>query len=304
MLYNTLYSVFFILFSGYFAKRVGILKQSQAGVLFDFVVMVAVPCLIYSKIYHLDINPHLFIYILVGFISSVLAALIATLIGKFMKFNSATLISIFMLATFGNTLFVGIPIVSTLFGDDIVGEVVLYDAFAGALPISLFGPFILSLDSKKRPSIIKLVKKVIIFPPFIGLILGLLSKLLILPEFIFAPFESLGSTATPVALFAIGLSLSFGAIKSSYKGTIIVILSKMVLTPIVFIIIANLVGFERSSSLLNAFYLCSMPTATIASALIIKSNKDADLAVSSVAFGLVFVAISVPFVLNLLVNLA
>lgn len=296
MLYTTLYSVFFILFAGYFAKRVGALKQSQAGVLFDFVIMFAMPCLIISKIYHLDINSHLFIYIFMGFISSVVAALFAVLIGKFMKFSPATLISIFMLTTFGNTLFVGIPIVTTLFGDDIIGEVVLYDAFAGALPISIFGPFILSLDSKRRPSIIKLAKKVLFFPPFIGLVLGLILKIFVIPEFMFMPLESLGSTATPVALFAIGLSLSFGAIKSSYKGTIVVVLSKMVLTPFVFINLANLVGLEKTTSLLNAFYLCSMPTATIACALVIKANKDTNLAVSTVAFGLLFLLISVPFI--------
>lgn len=296
MLYTTLYSVFFILFAGYFAKRVGALKQSQAGVLFDFVIMFAVPCLILSKIYHLDINPHLFIYIFMGFISSVIAALFAVLVGKIFKFNSATLISIFLLTTFGNTLFIGIPIVTTLFGDDIIGEVVLYDAFAGALPISIFGPFILSLDSKKRPSIIKLAKKVLFFPPFIGLVLGLVCKIFTIPEFVFVPFESLGSTATPVALFAIGLSLSFGAIKSSYKGTIIVILSKTLLTPFIFISIVNLIGLERTISILNAFYLCSMPTATIACALVIKANKDADLAVSTVAFGLLFLALSAPLI--------
>lgn len=298
MLYTTLYSMFFILFAGYFAKRVGALKQSQAGVLFDFVIMFAMPCLILSKIYHLDINPHLFIYIFMGFISSVIAAFIAVLAGKFLKFNLATLISIFMLTTFGNTLFVGIPIVKTLFGADIIGEVVLYDAFAGALPISIFGPFILSFDNKKRPSIIKLAKKILFFPPFIGLVLGLVCKVFDIPEFVFMPLESLGLTATPVALFAIGLSLSFGAIKSSYKGTIIVVLSKMVLTPLVFINLANLIGLEKTTSLLNAFYLCSMPTATIACALVIKTKKDQDLAVSSVAFGLLFLMVSAPFILS------
>ncbi len=131
-----------------------------------------------------------------------------------------------------------------------------------------------------------------------GLVLGLIAKIFILPSALFIPLDTLGLSATPVALFAIGLSLSFGAIKSSYKATIVVILAKMLLAPIVFLGLINLLGFDKSISVLNAFYLSSMPTATVVCAMVIKAKKDVDLAVSSVAFGLVFVSISVPLLVN------
>ena len=196
------------------------------------------------------------------------------------------------------------PIVEGVIGTpSAIGEVIFYDALAGALPISLFVPLILSLGSNEKFSLINSVKKIFSFPPFYGLLLGIGFKIIDIPDFIFKPIIMLGDAATPVALFAIGLSLGFGAIKSSYKQTMVVILCKMIIAPLIFIILFKSLDFELTNSLKIAFLETTMPTATIVCAMVMKAKMDSNLAVSSVAFGLIFSIISMPFWVYIMQNL-
>lgn len=304
MIYQSLFTIFILLAGGYISKLIKVLKQKQSRSLFDFVVVFALPCLIFDKIYHLNFNFSLILLIFAGFISTSLAGIISVIIGRVFKFSKPTILSMFVLSAFGNTLFVGMPVVSNVFGEEFVGEVIMYDSLAGAIPISILVPLILAMNNGEKVTIVKNIKTIIYFPPFIGLVLGLALKGFEIPEFVFAPIRMFGDSATPVALFAIGLSLGFNAIKSSYKSTVIVLFMKMILAPAIFILILQCFGAAFDKSTLIAVLESSMPTATIVCVMVMKAKLDSNLAASSVAFGLVLSVITLPILLNILTRLS
>ena len=304
MIYQSLFTIFILLAGGYISKLIKVLKQKQSRSLFDFVVVFALPCLIFDKIYHLNFNFSLILLIFAGFISTSLAGIISVIIGRVFKFSKPTILSMFVLSAFGNTLFVGMPVVSNVFGEEFVGEVIMYDSLAGAIPISILVPLILAMNNGEKVTIVKNIKTIIYFPPFIGLVLGLALKDFKIPEFVFAPIRMFGDSATPVALFAIGLSLGFNAIKSSYKSTVIVLFMKMILAPPIFILILQCFGAAFDKSTLIAVLESSMPTATIVCVMVMKAKLDSNLAASSVAFGLVLSVITLPILLNILTRLS
>ncbi|ABS52056.1 AEC family transporter [Campylobacter hominis] len=304
MIYQSLFTIFILLAGGYISKLIKVLKQKQSRSLFDFVVVFALPCLIFDKIYHLNFNFSLILLIFAGFISTSLAGIISVIIGRVFKFSKPTILSMFVLSAFGNTLFVGMPVVSNVFGEEFVGEVIMYDSLAGAIPISILVPLILAMNNGEKVTIVKNIKTIIYFPPFIGLVLGLALKGFEIPEFVFAPIRMFGGSATPVALFAIGLSLGFNAIKSSYKSTVIVLFMKMILAPAIFILILQCFGAAFDKSTLIAVLESSMPTATIVCVMVMKAKLDSNLAASSVAFGLVLSVITLPILLNILTGLS
>lgn len=304
MIYQSLFTIFILLAGGYISKLIKVLKQKQSRSLFDFVVVFALPCLIFDKIYHLNFNFSLILLIFAGFISTSLAGIISIIIGRVFKFSKPTILSMFVLSAFGNTLFVGMPVVSNVFGEEFVGEVIMYDSLAGAIPISILVPLILAMNNGEKVTIVKNIKTIIYFPPFIGLVLGLALKGFEIPEFVFAPIRMFGGSATPVALFAIGLSLGFNAIKSSYKSTVIVLFMKMILAPAIFILILQCFGAAFDKSTLIAVLESSMPTATIVCVMVMKAKLDSNLAASSVAFGLVLSVITLPILLNILTRLS
>lgn len=304
MIYQSLFTIFILLAGGYISKLIKVLKQKQSRSLFDFVVVFALPCLIFDKIYHLNFNFSLILLIFAGFISTSLAGIISVIVGRVFKFSKPTILSMFVLSAFGNTLFVGMPVVSNVFGEEFVGEVIMYDSLAGAIPISILVPLILAMNNGEKVTIVKNIKTIIYFPPFIGLVLGLALKGFEIPEFVFAPIRMFGGSATPVALFAIGLSLGFNAIKSSYKSTVIVLFMKMILAPAIFILILQCFGAAFDKSTLIAVLESSMPTATIVCVMVMKAKLDSNLAASSVAFGLVLSVITLPILLNILTGLS
>ncbi|CAM4095208.1 AEC family transporter [Campylobacter armoricus] len=294
-IFSSLFSIFCLLFGGYFAKKIKILKQKQARAFLDFAIIFALPCLIFERTYHLNFDFSLIMIILIGLFSSLVSALFCTILAFFFKFSKSTLVSIFLLSSFGNTLFVGIPVVMGIYKQSyFLGEIILYDALATSLPVALLAPFIISLASEQKTSFFQNLKKIFTFPPFVALILGIVFKLIQLPEFIFEPLRMLGSSATPIALFAIGLNLGFSSITTSYKATSIVIFGKMILTPLIFLALLKLLNFELNSSSIIALLESAMPTMTMVAAMIMKAKLDTNLAVSSVAFGIVFAFISLP----------
>ncbi|TQR60857.1 AEC family transporter [Campylobacter troglodytis] len=301
-IFEPLFTIFALLMGGYFAKRVGVLKNRQSRGFLDFAVIFALPCLIFERTYYLNFNFLFVIYILIGLCSSLLAGLISVVLGKLFGFSRATLVSMFLLSSFGNTLFIGVPIIEGLYEDpQLISNVIFYDALATTLPMALFAPFVLSLASQQKPSLLTNIKKVLSFPPFVALILGLLCKLVSLPEFILEPIRLFGGAATPTALFAIGLGLGFNAIKTSYKSTFIVVSSKMLLTPFIFIALIALCGLEFSPSAVVAIFESSMPTMSLAVAMVMKAKLDSNLAVSVIAFGVLFAFISMPLLVFILI---
>ena len=295
LIFMPLFTILTLLMGGYAAKRIGVLRNKQSRAFLDFTIVFALPCLIFERTYHLSFDFSLIVFVLVGLFSCLLAGLVSVGLGRLFGFTKATLVSMFLLSSFGNTLFIGIPIIQTLYKDpQFISEVIFYDAIATALPMSLFAPFIVALASEQKASLAQNVKKMLTFPPFIALALGFAFKFVHLPEFIFEPIRLFGGAATPVALFAIGLGLGFNGIKASYKSTAVVIVCKMLLAPLIFVGILKLTNTAITPSAIVAIFESAMPTMALAAAMILKAKLDTNLAISSIAFGVLFAFVSMP----------
>ncbi|EAU00170.1 MULTISPECIES: AEC family transporter [Campylobacter] len=289
-----LFSIFVVIATGFFAKKIGLLEQKHSIVFVDFVLCFAIPALIFDKIYHVNVDTSLINTILAGFSSSVISAVIAFGLGVLLKFSKATTVSMIMLSLFGNTLFVGMPVAQGFFGDEMLNEVIFYDQLATSIPLSILGPLILSFGAPEKVSLFQNAMKILKFPPFIALIIAFAVKGIYVPEFIFAPFRMLEGSVTPVALFAIGVGLSFGSITSSYKSASIVLICKMVLPALIFFIIMKILGVSMNKTWLVGLFQCCMPPMVLASAMVIKAGLDSSLAISSVALGVAFSFVTLP----------
>ncbi|MCD8212701.1 MAG: AEC family transporter, partial [Campylobacter sp.] len=136
MSFVPLFSIFTIIATGFCAKRFGLLRPKHSVIFVNFVLYFAIPALIFDKIYHVKIDTSLINTILTGFTSTAIGALIALGIGIFLKFTKATIVSMVMLSLFGNTLFVGMPVVQGFFGNEMLNEVIFYDQIATSIPLS------------------------------------------------------------------------------------------------------------------------------------------------------------------------
>ena len=292
-----LFSIFVLLASGYLAKRTKVIPQNQLIIFIDFVLVFAMPALIFDKVYHVNIDFHLFSVIACGLGANFVAMLLAFGLGRLLGFSKATTASMALLAMFGNTLFMGLPVLQGILGDDIANEVILYDQMVTCVPIAFLGPFILSYAAPSNVSLIANVFKIMKFPPFLALVAGLLAKSVEIPDFLFAPLRLFSGAVVPVALFAVGLGLGFNTVRSSYKSTALVVFLRMVVAPCFFVAFAWVFGIEFSPSYMAGLIETAMPPTVVASAMILKAKLDSNLAISAIAIGMCFTFVVIPVII-------
>lgn len=286
-MFIALFSIFFITALGYTAKKSGLMEQKHASVFINFVLCFAIPALIFDKIYHVNIDTALLNIIMLGFAGTLTGALVALVLCVALKFSKTTTASAVLLSLFGNTLFVGVPVTQGFFGDGVLNEVIFYDQLTTSVPISILGPLILSFGAKERVSLLQNSLQILKFPPFIALLAGLIAKNFSLPEAIFTPLLMLEGAVTPVALFAIGLGLNFGTIKSAYKSTLVVLFCKMIVPALVFFAVAHVANITIDTHWAVGLFEACMPPMVLASAMIMRAELDNSLAISAVAMGVV-----------------
>lgn len=296
-----LFSIFVLLASGYLAKRTKVIPQNQLIIFIDFVLVFALPALIFDKVYHVNIDFHLFSVIACGLGANFAAMLIAFGLGRLLGFSKATTASMALLSMFGNTLFMGLPVLQGILGEDIANEVILYDQMITCVPIAFLGPFILSYAAPSNVSLIANAFKIMKFPPFLALVAGLLAKSVDLPDFLFAPLRLFGAAVVPVALFAVGLGLGFNTVRSSYKSTALVVFLRMVLAPCFFVVFAWVFGLEFSPSYMVGLIETAMPPTVLASAMILKAKLDGNLAISAIAVGMCFTFVVIPVIIAIFI---
>lgn len=294
MIFTPMYSLFFILLTGYFAKRLKIISQNQGIIFIDYVITFALPAMIFDKIYHIQLDSSLIYVIFLGAAANLIGTVIATYTAYKLKFSKVTVVCICLLSLFGNTTFVGIPLIQGFIGEEAINDVILYDQFVTGIPLAFLSPFILSYAGAQPSKMIQNVIKVMKFPPFIALVLGGICKIFPIPEFIFAPLKMLSASVTPVALFSIGIGLSFTCIKSAWKSSLLVLFGKMIIAPTVYILTIKIFSVQITQQWIVGAILCAVPPMVAASALIMKAQLDSNLAISSVALGVIFTFVTMP----------
>ncbi len=298
---ENLFSVVLFFSLGYIFRKFKIFTEKSSKTLIDFIIYVAFPALVIYNVQFLELKISYLWILVLGWIAIIFSIIISFLAGKFLKLNRITLASFVMMASFGNTSFLGIPFNMALFGEESVKYVIIFDQFASFLPVVILSPFILAYG--QGTGSIKIDwKKIITFPPFITLIFSFLIKPFFhIPDFILGSLHLLGLTVVPLALFSVGLNLRFSNLKERIRDVTAVLFIKMIFVPSIFLAFFIFAGIGSGLFTKVAIIEVAMPPMVLASILVIGAGLDKDLAASSVASGIIFSFFSVP-VFYILIN--
>lgn len=273
-LLNTIATLFIMLIVGYIAGKLGIVDGVASKKLSNLIITIAQPALIIYSIVKMQYsaeNLELGLKTLaLGFAVHLFmgaVAFIACL--KIKELNERKILEFSMV--FGNTGFIGIPIMESLFGD--VGGfmasfiVVSFNILMWTLGIAILG--------RKRDDIKLTLKKALInkgtIPSVIGFAVFLLPILVPsfkLPSFALSSLSYIASLCTPVSMLIIGALLAGRSFKQIFgSGKVYYLcLFKLIVMPLLVTVIMKLLGFS-DMWVLFAAALTSMPSATSVSML-------------------------------------
>jgi len=187
-----------------------------------------------------------------------LSLLIFSIIGKRLHWEQATIGGLILTAGFGNTSFLGFPLLEALYGKGALQTAILVDQPGSFLALSTIGIAVAAYYSPiKKEGSPSTFKRIISFPPFLASVIGIALNGIAFPARIDLLLERLGSTLIPLALVSIGYQLHFpvkGA-RQRLKEIGLGLSYKLLLAPAVILLITNIVfatGIERKIIVLEA----------------------------------------------------
>lgn len=261
---NTVAPVFLLVFIGVLLKRIGIIDEAYCSRSSQFVFKVAMPSLVFTKLsqsnYGDAVNPAQIGYL---YIALLIAFIVALSVSVFFTRNGPDR-GAFVHGSFrGNFAIMGLALINNAFGPAALTEAALILTFL--MPVyNVLGVLALTLPMHKesglRPQ--KIILNILKNPLIIAVIISLpfsLSKIHI-PMMIDSTLNYLAVLTLPLALVAIGGSLSFKGIKDDLFLSLPATVYKIILMPLVFAFIAVLLGF-RGLELAVLYFLFAGPAA-------------------------------------------
>lgn len=215
-----LLTIAFLITLGFLARKLNILSKEHTKGISSFVYYFALPALFFSKIARMnlsDFNQNL--TIVIGSllpIAVIVSVLLVFYIFKFIKKDTFVLLSLSVV--FGSNVFFGVTFFEALFENRGLEFAILTSSFLG--PIGIISSILLFEFATNKSQNLEFIIRVFTNPLIIAIFLGLTFSLLhIQIEFLFNSLEMLGRSASPLAIFVLGMfiynNFSLVAIKQS-----------------------------------------------------------------------------------------
>lgn len=239
----------FIVYLGFGAicRRVGWVTEDFLNKLNGVVFKCFFPFLMFWNIYHVDTGIQIrgrFLAVCVGSLALLILLLCLT-VPRIVKARDKR--SVIIQAVYrSNFVLFGVPMAQSVFGDE--GGALA--AMLVAIVVPTYNAFAVILFEYYRGGEIKaltLLKNIVTNPLVLGALVGLAFLFLgiKLPVGLEKPISEFSGLTTPVALFCLGGTLHFSAIRHNRKYLIPVLGIKLLILPLVATLIASLVGFSN-----------------------------------------------------------
>ena len=198
--------------------------------------------------------------VMVPWLNVILAVLFFSFLGKKMNWSKTLIGALIMCAGFGNTSFVGIPVIQSLYGESGLTTVMLVDQPGSFVALSTLGITIASFYSGDRIGIIQIIKKIIKFPPFIAFVIAVILNIInvTIPIAIDEVFAILGATTVPLALVSVGSQLRWQKLDHDSKPLFWGLLFKLILFPACIFILYFVILKQRGEMIEIAFLESAM----------------------------------------------
>jgi malate permease and related proteins len=176
-----------------------------------WVINVALPALVLDLIPHVAFNPQLWFPVVSMGVVFFGAWLLFASLGPHIGWSRQRIGAMTLVCGLGNTSFMGYPMMLALHGQAGLSLAVVADQL-GCFPLlASAGVMVASIYSGRSVSAQTIVRRILTFPAFIALVLGIVvGRMGGFPAVMHGVLAPLGATLTPLALFSVGMQFRFG----------------------------------------------------------------------------------------------
>ena len=283
--------VFTCLIAGHLCARFGILPLSASDAFNRFIIYICLPAVVLRLVPRLVWQPALLVLVVAPWVAAAFGALVVLGVSRSFRFSREVTGALLLCVTIGNTSFLGFPMIDALLGSEAVGYAVLYDQLGSFLILGSYGSYVVArMSGSAKPTFAAIVARILRFPPFIALLLGLVPVRH--PDWVDHVLGRLGDALVPIAMFVVGLRLELRKPRDrAALATGLVV--KMLAAPALVFVFARVLGAPALPSQV-AVLEAAMPPSVTAGALAMMAGLAPALSAALVGYGIVLSTVILP----------
>ncbi len=296
----TVASIFLLLLVGYGSKKLRILSVKDTGVIDSIVVNLALPAFIFTSIHQKPLTIDMITAPAIGIGVDAIVLTASYLLARLMKLDRTTTAGLMIAATFGNTGYLGLPVVSAVFKGDggSLLTAAMVDAFAMRMILCSVGIAIVTTFAGAKfdwRCTLEFVKS----PLFVALVVALLLRKMPMPEILLSGIDKMGGATVPLSMISVGLNLSMGVVGKYPLGTAAAAVLKLAAMPALMFLGLTLFGIEQSVSRVAVLEM-AMPSAIFGGVIVSRYGGNKEFAAGAIFASTLLSVITIPAVLMLL----
>lgn len=273
---------------GYILQKFKVFSDDMPLTLNRFVIYVSLPALILLEVPKLTFSIEMFIPPLIAWIVMAISAALVLLFSRWMQFSKKVEGALMLVSVLTNSSFVGIPMITAYLGEGSLAYLMMYDQLGTAIALGTYGTFVVVYYSHSGKIIpMQMLKKVLIFPPFMALATAFLFLGHSYPAMLEHTLSALASTVIPIALVAAGLQLKLFLPKDEIKPFGLSLAVKLIIAPLVAIVACQIFGWDNMATKVSIMEAGMAPMIT-AGAVASMAGLAPRLSSAIVGYGIIF----------------
>lgn len=281
----------------------GIIDEKGPAALNAVIIHMSLPALAILYAHSLPIGPELIMPAAMAWIVFGVGYVVFSVLGKIFGLDRKTIACLTICGGLGNTSFVGLPMIEALFGPEYIGVGMLCDTAGTFMALAIPGIILAAKVSGQDVDGKTLAKKVLLFPPFIAIVLGFALQPVEYPLWFESILSRLGSTLSPLALVSVGMTLRFRDIKGNGRDIALGLGYKMFVAPaLILVLYIGILGQTDMITKVTVFESAMGPMIT-GGIIAITYGLNPKLAASLLGVGIPLSFVTLPLFHSLLMSL-
>lgn len=303
--FQVVLSLFLVLFTGYLLKRQGILRDTDTGVINRLILDVTLPAFVFHALYRQRVTSDM---VHAAWLFGILQVLMMALLwipARLLKFPRPVVGTFLLTAVYGNTGFLGYPVVQAIFSktEGAMAAAVVYDQFSMALPVYTVGVAVAMHYGTKHETSWREMLTFFTTPTFLVLIGTLVINALQLPvpTFVTRSAQLVAGATVPLVLLSLGLILEPTHLQTNhyYLPMALILVAKMVLFPYLMWLATGWMGVQGVARWV-AVTQSAMPSAMVNAVITERYGCDHQLATLVIVLGTLLTILVLPVTATLI----
>jgi len=302
-LFEVVGMIFFLMMIGFILAKTNIVEERDSRSFSNLIIMVTAPALVFNSVLssfdrEMIISSYPIPFFALGMV--VVMSGLAALVARYLYFENKDRRNIFIVTVgFCNNVFIGLPVVTSLYGSQTIGPIFLFDLGINLAVWTIGISIINGFDSQKLTSFVTNIFK----PPMIALLLAIgLGMMEIYPGgFIMDLTEMVGNITIPLAVLSIGITV--GKMEFDLKmldsSMLVIIIMRLFISPLIMTLGVMFFGVPELTQKV-VIIVSAMPAMVLIAILSRRYDKEYNYAAMAVFVTTVISLVTIPIVVYII----